>query len=186
MSRRQEHNMWSEESRGQLRGAREQQLGPEWTVTQPGREGEERMMSRAAPQRWVGRSGGFRSETPGNETARSPAPVWSCETRWTEAAMRELDACVRGNASMSRDEARPLRQTPLRRAPPPPGPPPSDRPKFRVFFHSSATIFILSSLSWGVFFFLTTRRYSQVPVKKHPHFQTTYLASVNTLCADGT
>ena len=51
MFRRQEHNMWSEESRGQQRGAREQQFEPEWTVTQAEREGEERMMSRAAPQR---------------------------------------------------------------------------------------------------------------------------------------
>ena len=57
---RQEHNMWSEESRGQQRGARGQQFKPEWTVMGVDREGEERMMSRAAPQRWVGRSGGFR------------------------------------------------------------------------------------------------------------------------------
>ena len=40
---------------GQERGARGQQFEPEWTVTQPGREGEERMMFRVAPQRWVGR-----------------------------------------------------------------------------------------------------------------------------------
>ena len=60
MSRRKEHNMWSEESRGQQRGARGQQFKPEWTVMGVDREGEERMMSRAAPQRWVGRSGGFR------------------------------------------------------------------------------------------------------------------------------
>ena len=40
-------------------------------------EGEERTMSRAAPQRWVGRSGGG-SEKPGNETARSPAQ-WAKE-----------------------------------------------------------------------------------------------------------
>ena len=76
MSRRQEHNMWSEESRGQQRGARGQQFKPEWTVMGVDREGEERMMSRAAPQRWVGRSGG--SEKPGNETARSPAQ-WAKE-----------------------------------------------------------------------------------------------------------
>ena len=46
MLRRQEHNMWSEESRGQQRGARGQQFEAEWTVTQAEREGEERMMSR--------------------------------------------------------------------------------------------------------------------------------------------
>ena len=51
MSRRQEHNMWSEESRGQQRGARGQQFKPEWTVMGVDRESEERMMSRAAPQR---------------------------------------------------------------------------------------------------------------------------------------
>ena len=73
MSRQQEHNMWSEESRGQQRGARGQQFEPDWTVTQAEREGEERMMSRAVPQRWVGRSGGFRKI--GNETARSPAQL---------------------------------------------------------------------------------------------------------------
>ena len=44
----------------QQRGARGQQHEPEWTVTRAEREGEERTMSRAAPQRWVGRSGGFR------------------------------------------------------------------------------------------------------------------------------
>ena len=39
---------------GSNREASQQQLETEWTVTQPGREGVERMMSRAAPQRWVG------------------------------------------------------------------------------------------------------------------------------------
>ena len=105
MSRRQEH-MWSEESRGQQRGARGQQFKPEWTVVGVDRKGEE------SPEQhhnggWEDHGG---SEKPRNETARSPAqwakrpswkkgnqmfesparrseaPEWSCETRWTEAA----------------------------------------------------------------------------------------------------
>ena len=35
--------------------------------------------------------------------------------------------------------------------PPPPDPPPPDRPKFRAFFPSPATVFILFSLSFGLF-----------------------------------
>ena len=73
MSRRQEHNMWSEESRGQQRGARGQQFKPEWTVMGTDREGE-------CPEQhhngeWEEQGG---SEEPGNETARSPAQ-WAKE-----------------------------------------------------------------------------------------------------------
>ena len=67
---RQEHNMWSEESRGQQRGARGQQFKPEWIVTRTRREGEEKHhnvgLDSLARRSWV--------------------PEWSCETRWTEAA----------------------------------------------------------------------------------------------------
>ena len=98
MSRRQEHNMWSEESRGQQRGARGQQFKPEWTVIgvdvqsstttvsgedQGGSE-EPRNETAKSPEQWA-----KEVHQPVNDRAparRSGMPEWSCETRWTEAA----------------------------------------------------------------------------------------------------
>ena len=71
MSRRQEHNMWSEESRGQQRGARGQQFKPEWTVTLAERRRRENDVENQHQNGGWEDQGG--SEKPGNETARSPA-----------------------------------------------------------------------------------------------------------------